>query len=83
MTKGFLSRHGLSFRSPHLRRRAEPNDSLVASLIAEFDVALTQSPKELIYKIDETFSRTVSGELRILTRKGADNVSVTLKSPSR
>ena len=40
--RGFLSRHGLSFRRPHLRRRTEPNDGLVTFFIAEFDVALAQ-----------------------------------------
>ena len=50
MAKG-LPIQGLSFRCPHLGRRAGPHDSLVASFINEFDVALAQYPRELIYNM--------------------------------
>ena len=52
--EGFLDRYGLSFRRAHVKRRTEPNDGMVANFTAEFDVALAQYPKQLIYNMDET-----------------------------
>lgn len=73
---GFMSRWGLSLRKPHIRRRTLPADGIVASFIAEFDVALMQLPKRLIFNMDETAWRVVNGQIRTVTRKGAEDVSI-------
>lgn len=73
---GFMSRWGLSLRKPHVRRRTAPADGIVASFIAEFDVALMQLPKRLIFNMDESAWRIMNGQIRTITRKGSDEVFV-------
>ena len=71
---GFMHRWGLSVRRPHIRRRSLPRDELVAKFVGEFDVALMQLPKNLIFNMDESAWRLVNGELRTIARRGSDEV---------
>ena len=78
--QGFLKRHGLSIRSPHVKRRSEYNDDIISKFVAEFDVALMQLPPKLILNMDESAWRIVNGRLRTVARKGDDDVTVLLKA---
>ena len=77
--RGFLSRYALSFRKPHTRRRQEPNDEIIGRYCQDFDVALAQYPRNLIFNMDETCWRIINGTLKTLQRKGTDNVTINLE----
>ena len=70
--KGFMACYNLSCRRPHARRRIEPSEC------EEFDAALAQFPKCLIFNMDETSWRIVNGSLTTIQRKGKDDVSIHL-----
>lgn len=78
--KGFLKRWGLSARSPHVRRRSAPADEVVARFLAEFELALSQFPRRLIFNMDESAWRIVNGRLKTIARKGDDEVIVDSKA---
>ena len=74
--KGFLLRYKLSLRIPHLKRRTAPNDDVVSSFLADFEIAKMQLPRQLILNMDETAWRLNNGRLQTITRTGADEVTV-------
>ena len=47
-------------RDEYISNELEPNDSLVVRFTAEFDIALAQYPRQLIYNMDETCWRVES-----------------------
>lgn len=75
--KNFLQRQGLSMRSPHVQRRAKPDDEKVAQFIEDIDLASAELPESRIYNVDETCWRVVNGRLKTLATRGQDEVIVT------
>ena len=76
---GFMSRFALSFRTPHMKRRQDPNDEIIGQYCQDFDAALVQYPRNLIFNMDETCWRIINGTLKTLQRKGTDNVIINLE----
>ena len=74
--KGFLKRHGLSLRVPHVRRRTAPNDEKVAEFLLDVDAVREQFPENLIYNVDETCWRLINGSLKTLAATGQEEVAV-------
>ena len=72
--------HEHSMRMPHVKRRSLFNDEIIAKFIAEFEIALIQLQKRLIFNMDESAWRIVNGRLRTVARKGDDDVAVLLKT---
>ena len=73
---GFMKRYNLSLRSPHVRRRTAPNDTIVSKFLSDFDVALLQFDRKCIYNMDECAWRISNGHLKTITRKGSDEVVI-------
>lgn len=73
--KRFMSRHGLSFRRAHSRRRTKPNDAIVASFLQEIEVAREALTDDLIFNMDETAWRLFNGRLITIARRGTEDVS--------
>jgi hypothetical protein len=71
---GFLSRHHLSLRKPHVKRRTDPDDDAVCAFIAEMDWIMTSLPMEKVINVDETCWRVVDGQLRTVANTGAGTV---------
>ena len=80
LVDGFLERHGLSLRVPHVKRRTSPNDQAVAAFLAQMDAVMDQFPPCLIFNIDETCWRFINGRFKTLAEKGATEVTVKAKS---
>lgn len=76
----FMKRWGLSLRTPHVKRRTSPNDEIIAKFISDFEVALMQFPKNLIFNMDESSWRLVNGKLRTVSRRGSDEVVILSNS---
>ena len=76
--QAFERRHGFSERCPHLRRRTEPRDDIVAIFLQEMEVVQQQLPRSLILNADETCWRILNGKLRTVAPKGADEVQVSI-----
>ena len=78
-TYGFMSRHSLSSRVPHIKRRTSPNDSHVASFLNSIELINMQFPPDLILNVDETCWSIINGKLHTVAQKGVDDVQIRLK----
>ena len=70
----FEQRTGLSYRVPHLRRRTQPNDEMVAKFVEEIELAQGQFTRGLILNADETCWRIVNGQIKTFALKGSQEV---------
>ena len=70
-----MSRHGLSFRRAHSRRRTKPNDAIVAAFLQEIEVAREALTDDLIFNMDETAWLLFNGRLITVARRGTEDVS--------
>ena len=79
----FERSYGLSERVPHLQRRTNPRDDIVAHFLQEFEVVKQQFPKTLIFNADETCWRILNGKLRTVALTGSDSVHVSIGFDSK
>ena len=79
----FERSHGLSERVPHLRRRTEPRDDIVANFLQDFEVVKEQLPRTLILNADETCWRILNGKLKTVALTGSDSVHVSIGFDSK
>jgi hypothetical protein len=70
-----LSKHALSLRKSHVKRRQEPNDEIVSAFISDIDWIFNSLPPGRIFNADETCWRVVDGQLRTVAKRGADAVT--------
>ena len=84
LVDNFLHRWHLSIRTPHTRRRTEPDDTKVASFVNDMQAAAEQFPDgELIVNIDETCWRLINGRLQTVAPTGATEVVVQRTSDTK
>ena len=76
LTVNFMKRHDLSLRTPHIKRRTEPNDEIVAEFLQDIEVIKIGFPAERVFNIDETAWRIVNGKLKTIARRGTDSVTI-------
>lgn len=76
---GFMKRHNLSSRIPHIKRRTNPNDQHVSLFLSNMELVKLQFPDDLILNVDETSWRITNGRLHTVTIKGSDHVAVQMK----
>lgn len=72
----FERRQGLTERVPHMKKRSDPKDNIVACFLQDFELAQMQYPKSHIYNVDETSWRIVNGKLKTVCMRGSDEVRV-------
>jgi hypothetical protein len=73
----FLRQHQLSLRKPHIKRRTEHDDDIVADFLADIDWILTAFASDHVLNADETCWRVIDGALRTVANVGADGVDCT------
>lgn len=83
LVRGFLERHGLSLRKPHLKRRSDPDDESISAFLTRMDLVFAQFPRSLVINADETCWRLINGSLRTVARVGADAVHVVSKTTTK
>lgn len=71
----FLSQHGLSLRKPHVKRRTEPDDEVVADFLADMDWIRIAFAPDHVLNVDETCWRVINGYLRTVAEIGAEDVN--------
>ena len=77
--QGFLLRWHLSLRKAHLRRRAIPNDAIVAEFLQTFEMALLQYCPDAIINMDESSWHVFNGtQIRTAAETGADDISLSV-----
>ena len=81
--QGFLSRHHLSIRKFHYKRRSDPNDEIVARYCEEFSIAKQQFRFEDIINVDETSWRIVNSRMVTVSETGQEDVRVKFQQDEK
>ena len=71
-----MRRWNLSDRLPHIARRSRVDDESVAGFIQKIEMAKFQYADKEIINVDETSWRVLNGKLKVIARRGADEVKV-------
>jgi hypothetical protein len=73
--QGFLRRHSLSLRRPHLRRRPRINDEVVAQFLGEIGECFDRCGRRNIFNTDETHWSIINPHQVTIAPRGTEGVS--------
>jgi hypothetical protein len=71
----FMRRSGFSLRAPHVRRRPKPGDEMLATFLADVEIAFEQYPRDRILNADETSWKIMNNRMVTVANCGSDAVA--------